>query len=75
MPNELKHCPFCGDVPTLQVVSNGYSGGEFNAVFEIGCKNCKIAFKGTSRWVIKNAYLEIVQDGYADVISRWNKRC
>lgn len=74
MQNELKPCPFCGGTPKLQVVSNGYSVGEFNAVFEVGCHNCKIEFKSTSCWQIKNGYPEIVQDGYEDVISKWNRR-
>ena len=74
MANELKPCPFCGGKADLRIVSKGYESGEFSVTFEASCRECKIAFKSNSCFAIKNGYPEIVQDGYKDVMSRWNRR-
>lgn len=72
--NELKPCPFCGGKASTLQTSTGYSGGEFSASFEIGCNECKIRFRGTSYFVIKNGTPIVSVDGYKEAINLWNRR-
>ncbi len=71
---ELKPCPFCGGKANIVQTSTGYSVGEFSASFEIGCAECRIRFRGTSYFVIKNGTPIVSIDGYNEIINLWNRR-
>lgn len=71
---ELKPCPFCGGQAEITKTGTGYSSGEFSATYEVGCKSCKIRFRGTSYFVIKDGTPTISIDGYKECIELWNRR-
>ena len=74
MPNELIPCPFCGNEASIALVSIGYVRDEITASFKVGCPVCKIYFMGNSAYRIENGYPRVVQDGYIEVIQKWNGR-
>ena len=74
MDNELKPCPFCGGEASITQTSKGYCSGEFSAGYEVGCSSCRIRFRGTSYFVIKNGTPVVSVDGYKECIAAWNRR-
>lgn len=72
---ELKPCPFCGGKAYIREYAHGHGGnGCFNASYECGCSNCKIAFKANSEFSLKNGYPVFSVNGYEKCVEAWNRR-
>lgn len=71
----LKPCPFCGREATIRECSCGHSGnGEFIAMYELGCDECKIKFRRESRFRLKNGQPVFAVNGHDACIEAWNRR-
>ena len=71
---ELKPCPFCGSQPKITTISNCYGGEGFSTVYEISCSQCKIGFRATTYFCMKDGEPIITINGYKECIDKWNRR-
>lgn len=71
---ELKPCPFCGREAKITNTANGYGSGYFTSDYEVGCVECKIRFRGTSCFTMKEGVPFVSIDGYKETVDRWNRR-
>ena len=73
MSEELKRCPFCGELPRTEVEVTKMGGGEDHVDFAIHCTNC-----GTSKTVRLriNGFVNFfdVEKAQEQVIQAWNRR-
>lgn len=71
--NELKKCPFCGEIPRTEVEVTKMGGGEDHVDFSVHCTNC-----GTFKIVrLKiNGFVNFfdVEKAQEQVIQAWNQR-
>lgn len=71
--NDLKRCPFCGNLPETEVRVTQMGGGEDYIDFSIVCKKCG-TYKTVRLKVCKTAYFMDVDKAMADVVKAWNTR-
>lgn len=72
---ELKPCPFCGAEAMMREFSCGHGGnGEFSAMYEVGCNECKIKFVRESKFRLINGHPVFSVNGYDECIEAWNRR-
>lgn len=73
MSEELKCCPFCGELPRTEVEVTKMGGGEDHVDFSVHCTNC-----GTSKTVRLKingfVYFFDVEKAQEQVIQAWNQR-
>ena len=73
MSEELKRCPFCGELPRTEVEVTKMGGGEDHVDFSVHCTNC-----GTEKTVILKivdyANFFDVEKAQEQVIQAWNQR-
>ena len=71
---ELKPCPFCGRKASIVKTGNDMSSGAFIVNYEVGCKECRIRFRGTTYIYMKGGEPMVSVDGYKECIDQWNRR-
>ena len=73
MNEELKRCPFCGELPRTEVSVTKMGGSEDHVDFTIHCPNC-----GTEKTVrlkiVAYAHFLDVEKAQEQVIQAWNQR-
>lgn len=73
----LKPCPFCGEVPEVELVARGYRGNAdaATATFRVQCKCCGIRFERQTEVAIDDdGKVKVLFDGHGKVIRLWNTR-
>ncbi len=72
--DELKRCPFCGELPRTEVRVTKMMGGlEDQVDFSIHCPKCGVS-KRTSLRIVGYADFIDVNKAESDVIAAWNQR-
>lgn len=77
IPNELKPCPFCGKkaISRAQKVLSYNDERYFGVVYEVGCFECGMHLTGIKKYFpCDNGRIEVVEDGYAQIVQKWNDR-
>lgn len=77
MVEHIEKCPFCGETPSINFSSLRLNT-EWNLImcdWDIRCKQCRIIKSEPSEYRFKKTgEFEVVTDGRAKVIEKWNKR-
>jgi len=73
MMDELKKCPFCGELPRTEVRVTQMGGTESQVDFSIHCINCGIS-KTVRLKIVGYADFIDVNKALAEVIKAWNQR-
>lgn len=72
--DELKRCPFCGELPRTEVrVTKMMGGTEDQIDFLICCPKCGVSKRTRLRIVIYADFID-VNKAQAKVIEAWNQR-
>lgn len=75
MNNNLKSCPFCGNMPNItQSKPNHSSEGIFKVLYTLKCEKCNIGFSCESQFQLVMGQPKFIINGYDTVVSKWNKR-
>jgi len=73
MMDELKRCPFCGELPRTEVRVTKMGGTEDQVDFSIHCINCGVS-KTVRLKIVAYANFIDVDKALAEVIKAWNQR-
>ena len=73
MMDELKRCPFCGELPRTEVRVTKMGGTEDQVDFSIHCTNCGVS-KTVRLKIVGYADFIDVNKALAEVIKAWNQR-
>ena len=71
--DELKRCPFCGELPRTEVCVTKMGGTEDYVDFSIHCTNCGTR-KTVRLKIVAYANFIDVDKAKSDVIAAWNQR-
>jgi len=71
--DELKRCPFCGELPRTEVRVTKMGGTEDQVDFSIHCTNCGVS-KTVRLKIVGYADFIDVNKALAEVIKAWNQR-
>lgn len=71
--DELKRCPFCGELPRTEVRVTKMCGTESRVDFSIHCTNCGVS-KTVRLKIVGYANFIDVDKAKSDVIAAWNQR-
>lgn len=71
--DELKRCPFCGELPRTEVRVTQMGGTEDHVDFSIHCTNCGIS-KTVRIKIFEYANFVDVDKAIYEVIKAWNRR-
>ena len=71
--DELKRCPFCGELPRTEVRVTKMGGTEDQVDFSIHCINCGVS-KTVRLKIVAYANFIDVDKALAEVIKAWNQR-
>jgi hypothetical protein len=77
MAESLENCPFCGKTPSINFrdLRIDRSGVIIWCDWEIRCAQCGIGKNEPSQYILRRTgEFEIIKDGRAEVIKKWNKR-
>lgn len=73
--NELKRCPFCGELPRTEVRVTQMGGTEDHVDFSIHCTNCGISKTVRIKiFAYTNADFADVDKAISEVTKAWNRR-
>ena len=76
MVEHIEKCPFCGETPSIdfKLLRLDYNN-ILMCDWEIRCAKCGIRKSEPSEYILrKTGKFEVVTDGRAEVIKKWNKR-
>ena len=73
MSEELKRCPFCGELPRTEVEVTKMGGGEDHVDFAIHCTNCGTPKTVRLRIMASLIFFD-VEKAQEQVIQAWNRR-
>jgi len=71
--SELKRCPFCGGLPTTEVVVKQMRSDTDYVDFSVMCVDCG-TFKTVRLKIAKKAVFMDVEKAMSQAIEAWNKR-
>jgi uncharacterized Zn finger protein len=71
--SELKCCPFCGGLPTTEVIMKHVCCDVDVADFSVVCKDCG-TFKTVRLKIAKKALFTDIEKAMSQTIEAWNKR-
>lgn len=71
--DELKRCPFCGEIPRTEMAVTQMGGPEDRVSFTIRCPSCGV-YKTVILRINAYAHFLDVDKAESEVIIAWNKR-
>lgn len=71
--SDLKRCPFCGSLPSTEVMVTQMGGNTDNVDFSVVCPECG-THKTVRLKIAKKAYFMDVDKAMEDAVKAWNKR-